>query len=87
MSSVLQFGGVAPVGPLGNPLLSVRPGVLMWEVFTEGRVPFEQHQNHEVVKLVSAGHRLFRPKLATAGLYDIMQFCWYEVRNKTTTGR
>ncbi|XP_017293817.1 tyrosine-protein kinase Tec [Kryptolebias marmoratus] len=53
-------------------------GVLMWEVFTEGRVPFEQSKNHEVVKFVSEGHRLFRPKLATAGMYDVMQFCWHE---------
>ncbi|XP_013883346.1 tyrosine-protein kinase Tec [Austrofundulus limnaeus] len=53
-------------------------GVLMWEVFTEGRVPFDQTKNHEVVKFVSEGRRLSRPKLATDGLYDIMLFCWYE---------
>ncbi|KAG7232240.1 hypothetical protein INR49_009384 [Caranx melampygus] len=53
-------------------------GVLMWEVFTEGRMPFEQHQNHEVVTLVTQGHRLFRPKLAPPAIYDIMQLCWHE---------
>ncbi|XP_058479645.1 tyrosine-protein kinase Tec [Solea solea] len=53
-------------------------GVLMWEVFTEGRMPFEQHQNHEVVTLVSQGHRLYRPKMATPSIYDIMQRCWHE---------
>ncbi|XP_053272605.1 tyrosine-protein kinase Tec isoform X3 [Pleuronectes platessa] len=51
-------------------------GVLMWEVFTEGRVPFERHQNHEVVTLVTRGHRLYRPKMATPTIYDIMQLCW-----------
>nr|XP_020442320.1 tyrosine-protein kinase Tec isoform X1 [Monopterus albus] len=53
-------------------------GVLMWEVFTEGRMPFEQHQNHEVVALVTQGHRLYQPKLATPAIYNIMQLCWYE---------
>ncbi|KAF3837531.1 hypothetical protein F7725_004995 [Dissostichus mawsoni] len=52
--------------------------VLMWEVFTEGRMPFEQSQNHEVVTLVTKGHRLYRPKMATPTIYDIMQLCWHE---------
>lgn len=52
----------------------------MWEVFTEGRMPFEQNQNHEVVTLVTKGHRLYRPKMATPTIYDIMQLCWHEVR-------
>uniref|UniRef100_A0A3Q4BAP9 Tyrosine-protein kinase n=1 Tax=Mola mola TaxID=94237 RepID=A0A3Q4BAP9_MOLML len=56
-------------------------GVLMWEVFTEGRMPFENSQNHEVVTLVTMGHRLYKPKMATPGLYDIMQLCWHEVSN------
>lgn len=53
-------------------------GVLIWEVFTEGRMPFEQSQNHEVVTLVTKGHRLFRPKMAPSAIYDIMQMCWHE---------
>uniref|UniRef100_A0A4W5Q022 Tyrosine-protein kinase n=1 Tax=Hucho hucho TaxID=62062 RepID=A0A4W5Q022_9TELE len=54
-------------------------GVLMWEVFTEGKMPFEQNPNHEVVMMVSQGHRLYRPKKATPNIYDIMQRCWNEV--------
>uniref|UniRef100_UPI0037E9B33C tyrosine-protein kinase Tec n=2 Tax=Semicossyphus pulcher TaxID=241346 RepID=UPI0037E9B33C len=53
-------------------------GVLMWEVFTEGRMPFEQSQNHEVVTLVTKGHRLYRPKMATPAIYDIMERCWQD---------
>ncbi|KAM6895041.1 tyrosine-protein kinase Tec isoform 2-T2 [Lycodopsis pacificus] len=53
-------------------------GVLMWEVFTEGRMPFEQNQNHEVVTLVTRGHRLYRPKMAPTAIYDIMQLSWLE---------
>ncbi len=55
----------------------------MWEVFTEGRMPFEQNQNHEVVTLVTKGHRLYRPKQAPPTIYDIMQICWREVSAMT----
>uniref|UniRef100_A0A8C7MTE1 Tyrosine-protein kinase n=1 Tax=Oncorhynchus kisutch TaxID=8019 RepID=A0A8C7MTE1_ONCKI len=54
-------------------------GVLMWEVFTEGKMPFEHNPNHEVVMRVSQGHRLYRPRMATPSIYDIMQLCWHEV--------
>uniref|UniRef100_A0A4W5JUN9 Tec protein tyrosine kinase n=1 Tax=Hucho hucho TaxID=62062 RepID=A0A4W5JUN9_9TELE len=54
-------------------------GVLMWEVFTEGKMPFEHNPNHEVVMRVSQGHRLYRPRKATPNIYDIMQRCWHEV--------
>ncbi|XP_063042669.1 tyrosine-protein kinase Tec [Engraulis encrasicolus] len=53
-------------------------GVLMWEVFTEGKMPFDQNQNHEVVLMVTKGHRLYRPKKATPPIYDIMERCWQE---------
>uniref|UniRef100_A0AAQ4PHR4 Tyrosine-protein kinase n=1 Tax=Gasterosteus aculeatus aculeatus TaxID=481459 RepID=A0AAQ4PHR4_GASAC len=53
-------------------------GVLMWEVFTEGRMPFEQSQNHEVVTMVTKGQRLHRPKMAPLAIYDIMQLTWQE---------
>uniref|UniRef100_A0A670J0X6 Tyrosine-protein kinase n=1 Tax=Podarcis muralis TaxID=64176 RepID=A0A670J0X6_PODMU len=55
-------------------------GVLMWEVFTEGKMPFETNTNYEVVTMVSQGHRLFRPKLASKNIYDVMLLCWHEVQ-------
>uniref|UniRef100_A0A4W4ET88 Tyrosine-protein kinase n=1 Tax=Electrophorus electricus TaxID=8005 RepID=A0A4W4ET88_ELEEL len=53
-------------------------GVLMWEVFTEGKMPFKNNLNHEVVKMVSQGHRLSHPRKATPQVYSIMQLCWRE---------
>ncbi|XP_031647479.1 tyrosine-protein kinase Tec isoform X1 [Oncorhynchus kisutch] len=53
-------------------------GVLMWEVFTEGKMPFEHNPNHKVVMMVLEGHRLYRPKKATPNIYDIMLRCWHE---------
>lgn len=54
-------------------------GVLMWEVFTEGKMPFEKSSNYEVVTMVSQGHRLYRPKLACKQVYEVMMMCWQEV--------
>ncbi|KAF7696365.1 hypothetical protein HF521_006459 [Silurus meridionalis] len=53
-------------------------GVLMWEVFTEGKMPFENNLNHEVVTMVMQGHRLHQPKKAAPHIYEIMQKCWQE---------
>uniref|UniRef100_A0A8C6KAR1 non-specific protein-tyrosine kinase n=1 Tax=Nothobranchius furzeri TaxID=105023 RepID=A0A8C6KAR1_NOTFU len=57
-------------------------GVVMWEVFTEGRLPFGQSSNREVVELVRGGQRPYWPILATRDLYDIMMLCWHEVRKQ-----
>ncbi|XP_063042661.1 tyrosine-protein kinase TXK [Engraulis encrasicolus] len=51
-------------------------GVLMWEIFSEGRVPFENRTNQEVVEEVTQGNRLYRPHKASAAVYDIMFTCW-----------
>ncbi|XP_069057718.1 tyrosine-protein kinase Tec isoform X2 [Pleurodeles waltl] len=53
-------------------------GVLMWEVFTEGKMPFENNTNLEVVTRVTHGQRLYRPKLADNSVYQIMMSCWHE---------
>ncbi|KAK1803530.1 hypothetical protein P4O66_020737, partial [Electrophorus voltai] len=59
-------------------LCRIFSGVLMWEVFTEGEMPFKNNLNHEVVKMVSQGHRLSHPRKATPQVYSIMQLCWRE---------
>ncbi|XP_068134642.1 tyrosine-protein kinase Tec isoform X2 [Hyperolius riggenbachi] len=53
-------------------------GVLMWEVFTEGKMPFESYSNVEVVEMVTRGERLYRPRLATNRIYGVMTACWHE---------
>ncbi|KAK2513680.1 hypothetical protein Q9233_015356 [Columba guinea] len=54
-------------------------GVLMWEVFTEGKMPFESKSNSEVVREISQGNRLYRPHLASQTVYQVMYSCWHEV--------
>lgn len=58
-------------------------GVLMWEVFSEGKVPFENRSNVEVVEEVTGGGRLYRPHRASPHVYNIMYSCWHEVYSLT----
>ncbi|KAM9226721.1 tyrosine-protein kinase ITK/TSK [Leptosomus discolor] len=51
-------------------------GVLMWEVFSEGKIPYENRTNGEVVEEISAGFRLYKPKLASKAIYEVMSHCW-----------
>uniref|UniRef100_A0A3Q0RNA4 TXK tyrosine kinase n=1 Tax=Amphilophus citrinellus TaxID=61819 RepID=A0A3Q0RNA4_AMPCI len=56
-------------------------GVVMWEIFSEGRTPFENRSNLEVVNDITSGIRLYRPQRASQPLYAIMYRCWHEVLN------
>ncbi|KAJ8403645.1 hypothetical protein AAFF_G00349710 [Aldrovandia affinis] len=53
-------------------------GVLMWEIFTEGRTPFENKSNPDVVEEITQGHRLYRPYKASLTVYQLMYKCWHE---------
>ncbi|XP_068956757.1 cytoplasmic tyrosine-protein kinase BMX isoform X4 [Petaurus breviceps papuanus] len=60
-------------------------GILMWEVFSLGKQPYELYDNREVVTKVSQGYRLFRPQLASDNIYQIMYSCWHELPEKRPT--
>ena len=52
-------------------------GVLMWEIFTGGMMPYDQMRNAEVVDFVcSSNKRLHRPDAAPVVVYSIMLECW-----------
>ncbi|XP_055034387.1 tyrosine-protein kinase BTK isoform X1 [Misgurnus anguillicaudatus] len=53
-------------------------GVLMWEIYTLGRMPYERWNNQEIVEKISAGQRLYRPQMANDKVYSIMNTCWHE---------
>lgn len=48
----------------------------MWEVFSEGKMPYENRTNGEVVEEINAGFRLYKPKLASKSIYEVMSHCW-----------
>lgn len=56
-------------------------GVLMWEIYTLGRMPYERLNNSDIVDKVPAGYRLYRPQMASDRIYSIMTLCWHEVCN------
>ncbi|XP_047391837.1 cytoplasmic tyrosine-protein kinase BMX isoform X6 [Sciurus carolinensis] len=60
-------------------------GILMWEVFTLGKQPYDLYDNSQVVVKVSQGHRLYQPQLASDTIYQIMYSCWHELPEKRPT--
>ncbi|XP_028935587.1 cytoplasmic tyrosine-protein kinase BMX [Ornithorhynchus anatinus] len=60
-------------------------GILMWEVFSLGKQPYELYDNTQVVEKVSQGYRLYRPQLASDSIYRIMHSCWREHPEKRPT--
>ncbi|XP_050101365.1 tyrosine-protein kinase Btk29A isoform X3 [Anopheles aquasalis] len=51
-------------------------GVLMWEVFTCGKMPYGRLKNTEVVERVQRGIILEKPKACAKEIYDVMKKCW-----------
>ncbi|XP_046432250.1 tyrosine-protein kinase Btk29A isoform X2 [Neodiprion fabricii] len=51
-------------------------GVLMWEVFTCGKMPYGRLKNTEVVERVQRGMVLEKPKACFKEVYDVMRSCW-----------
>ncbi|NWX95209.1 SRMS kinase, partial [Nothoprocta ornata] len=52
-------------------------GILLYEVFTYGQVPYEGRMtNQETVRQITRGYRLPRPSSCPAEIYGIMLECW-----------
>lgn len=54
-------------------------GVLMWEIYSLGKMPYERFTNSETAEHIAQGLRLYRPHLASERVYTIMYSCWHEV--------
>uniref|UniRef100_A0A0N5A6E8 Protein kinase domain-containing protein n=1 Tax=Parastrongyloides trichosuri TaxID=131310 RepID=A0A0N5A6E8_PARTI len=53
-------------------------GVLLYEIFTLGEVPYKTVQLYDLVDHLEAGHRLSQPEFCIDEVYDIMRSCWEE---------
>lgn len=51
-------------------------GVVMWEIASYGRMPYDQLKTQEVQRKVREGLRLEKPANCPDELYDLMQQCW-----------
>ena len=66
-------------------LLSVAFGVLLWELFTQGNVPYHGVSKEEVPLLLEKGDRLQCPTGCPVPLRDLMRHCWeWEPENRPT---
>lgn len=76
-----RYATTATVPCISLMTVRSRAGVLMWEVYSEGRLPYENRTNAEVLEALSTGLRLLKPRLAPDTVYLLMEWCWKEVRS------
>uniref|UniRef100_A0ABI7Y7A8 Protein kinase domain-containing protein n=1 Tax=Felis catus TaxID=9685 RepID=A0ABI7Y7A8_FELCA len=60
-------------------------GVLMWEIYSLGKMPYERFTNSETAEHIAQGLRLYRPHLASERVYSIMYSCWHEKAEERPT--
>ncbi|KAA0709429.1 Tyrosine-protein kinase ITK/TSK [Triplophysa tibetana] len=53
-------------------------GVIMWEVYSEGRTPYDNRSNAEVVEDLNQGKRLPKPRLCPQNVHQLMEWSWKE---------
>jgi serine/threonine protein kinase len=61
-------------------------GVLMWEAYEKGRIPWSQiHDDNEVRRLVIGGARLMQPSTCASDMWCLIEECWMiEKQNRPT---
>jgi serine/threonine protein kinase len=53
-------------------------GVLLWEIYSLGIVPYPGMNNVEAAEKVLEGYRLAKPASCPDAMYEIMMRCWKE---------
>lgn len=51
-------------------------GVLLWEMYTKGKQPYEGMRGDEVVRFIEEGKRLPLPDSADGDVRNMMSLCW-----------
>lgn len=51
-------------------------GVVLWEIYSYGKLPYYGHTNDEVVKLILQGIMLIPPEDCPSIICEIMRNCW-----------
>ncbi|MBN3324991.1 BMX kinase, partial [Atractosteus spatula] len=60
-------------------------GILVWEVFTLGKQPYELYNNTQVAEKIMQGYRLYRPQVMCEDFYQILKSCWHEASSFIAT--
>src|SRR3569833_3173458 len=53
-------------------------GILIYEVFTFGKIPYTTMNHDEVLTFLQEGKRLDRPENMTEEIYELCRRCWEE---------
>ncbi|CAL1264549.1 unnamed protein product [Larinioides sclopetarius] len=56
-------------------------GILMWEVYSLGSIPYFGLSNNKATEAVERGYRLHAPDNTPSAVYDLMMKCWEYDRN------
>ncbi|VDK41767.1 unnamed protein product [Anisakis simplex] len=51
-------------------------GILLWEIFSLGRVPYPEVSNDDLITYLQDGNRMEQPRFATTEIYNLMRQCW-----------
>ncbi|GFO10561.1 fibroblast growth factor receptor [Plakobranchus ocellatus] len=57
-------------------------GVVLWEIFTLGGMPYSTIPHEDLYSKLVAGYRMERPPLAPESLYETMKGCWNHYPDK-----
>ncbi|KAM4034991.1 tyrosine-protein kinase Srms [Anomaloglossus baeobatrachus] len=53
-------------------------GIVIYEIYTLGDMPYKGMNNREVVSQVTHGYRLRQPRICTMEMYNLMLLCWMD---------
>ncbi|VDK21704.1 unnamed protein product [Taenia asiatica] len=62
-------------------------GVLLWELFTFGRMPYGNVEVSEVIRALTENRRLPKPEHCPSSIYKLMQKCWSRTREQRPSFR
>ncbi|NXS32550.1 FRK kinase, partial [Pomatostomus ruficeps] len=51
-------------------------GILLFEIITYGKIPYDGMSGYQVIQLLDEGYRLPQPDTCPAPLYNMMLQCW-----------
>jgi serine/threonine protein kinase len=51
-------------------------GVVLWEIFSYGKVPYPAFSNEQVVDNIGKGYRMSKPEIMPSSVAELMASCW-----------
>ncbi|KAJ8673414.1 hypothetical protein QAD02_004676, partial [Eretmocerus hayati] len=51
-------------------------GIVLWEFFTVGEIPYPGMRVHKLSQMLDQGYRMEQPEYASDSVYEIMLWCW-----------